>query len=68
MPITEPPSHVTDAPLEALRVWLEPAARPAQLLATVDHKTLAAVRPQAGEIPTETGEIPTTDEAAGDGP
>jgi hypothetical protein len=36
-------------------------------MAVVDHKTVAAVRPQAGENPTEAGELPSSGEADGDG-
>jgi hypothetical protein len=35
-------------------------------IAGVDHKTVAAARPQAGEIPTDAGEIPTGNEEAAD--
>jgi hypothetical protein len=36
-------------------------------MAGVDHKTVAAARPRHGEIPTEAGEIPATEEDSGEG-
>jgi hypothetical protein len=51
---------------QALAANPEASDRAIARIAGVDHKTVAAARPQAGEVPTEAGEIPTGNEEAAD--